>query len=103
MDYCSLGSVRHLMETTKKTLNEEQIAFICRVGCRSLNLRFNQSQDTLRGLSYMHHQGMIHRDVISQNLISFQANFYQIKTGNLLLNEKGTVMIGKSHFISLAH
>lgn len=64
MDYCPLNSVRHMMEVTKHTLTEDQISHVCR--------------DTLKGLVYLHSQGIIHRD---------------IKSGNLLMNETSQVMI----------
>lgn len=49
----------------KKPLKEEEIAAIC--------------QDALQGLEYLHSLGRIHRDV---------------KAGNILLTENGTVKLG---------
>ena len=50
----------------KKPLKEEEISAIC--------------QDALQGLDYLHSLGRIHRDV---------------KAGNILLTENGTVKLGK--------
>ena len=52
----------------KKPLREVEISAIC--------------QDALDGLTYLHGQGKIHRDV---------------KAGNILLTENGTVKLGKSN------
>eukprot|EP00128_Syssomonas_multiformis_P008978 Colp12_sorted_trinity150504_noHs@29465 len=60
MEYCGVGSVADMMRYRKKTLKEDQIAYIL--------------QGTLRGLAYMHSKKKIHRD---------------IKAGNILLNTKG--------------
>lgn len=59
MDYCALGSVRDMMVTCNKTLNEDQIRFI--------------SFHTLLALVYLHSRDIIHRD---------------IKAANILLNEQ---------------
>eukprot|EP01099_Mayorella_cantabrigiensis_P003823 TRINITY_DN2873_c0_g1_i1.p1 TRINITY_DN2873_c0_g1~~TRINITY_DN2873_c0_g1_i1.p1 ORF type:complete len:568 (-),score=161.06 TRINITY_DN2873_c0_g1_i1:970-2673(-) len=64
MDYCALGSIRDLIETTEKTLSEKQIAFICK--------------NTLKGLVYLHAQKIIHRD---------------IKAANILLNDQAEVKL----------
>ncbi|XP_076367355.1 serine/threonine-protein kinase Tao-like isoform X1 [Tachypleus tridentatus] len=63
MEYC-LGSASDIIEVHKKPLKEEEISAIC--------------QDTLEGLDYLHSMGRIHRDV---------------KAGNILLTESGTVKL----------
>ncbi|KAG8199950.1 hypothetical protein JTE90_006197 [Oedothorax gibbosus] len=63
MEYC-LGSASDIIEVHKKPLKEEEIAAIC--------------QDALQGLEYLHSLGRIHRDV---------------KAGNILLTENGTVKL----------
>ncbi|XP_059147158.1 serine/threonine-protein kinase TAO3-like isoform X1 [Physella acuta] len=63
MEYC-LGSASDIIEVHKKPLKEVEISAIC--------------QDGLEGLSYLHSQGKIHRDV---------------KAGNILLTENGTVKL----------
>jgi len=63
MEYC-LGSASDIIEVHKKPLREVEISAI--------------SQDALDGLTYLHSQGKIHRDV---------------KAGNILLTENGTVKL----------
>lgn len=63
MEYC-LGSASDIIEVHKKPLREEEISAIC--------------QDVLQGLEYLHSMGKIHRDV---------------KAGNILLTENGTVKL----------
>lgn len=64
MEYC-LGSASDIIEVHKRPLKEEEIAAIC--------------DGVLRGLNYLHSLGRIHRDV---------------KAGNILLTENGTVKLG---------
>lgn len=64
MEYC-LGSASDIIEVHKRPLKEEEIAAIC--------------EGVLRGLNYLHGLGRIHRDV---------------KAGNILLTENGTVKLG---------
>ncbi|KAL6428258.1 hypothetical protein ACFW04_008521 [Cataglyphis niger] len=63
MEYC-LGSASDIIEVHKRPLKEEEIAAIC--------------DGVLRGLNYLHNLGRIHRDV---------------KAGNILLTENGTVKL----------
>lgn len=63
MEYC-LGSASDIIEVHKKPLREEEISAICK--------------DALQGLEYLHSLGRIHRDV---------------KAGNILLTENGTVKL----------
>lgn len=63
MEYC-LGSASDIIEVHKRPLKEEEIAAIC--------------EGVLRGLQYLHSLGRIHRDV---------------KAGNILLTENGTVKL----------
>ncbi|KAJ3650574.1 hypothetical protein Zmor_016664 [Zophobas morio] len=63
MEYC-LGSASDIIEVHKRPLKEEEIAAIC--------------DGVLCGLSYLHDFGRIHRDV---------------KAGNILLTENGTVKL----------
>lgn len=63
MEYC-LGSASDIVEVHKKPLKEVEISAIC--------------HDGLLGLSYLHSQGKIHRDV---------------KAGNILLTESGIVKL----------
>ncbi|XP_071448918.1 serine/threonine-protein kinase Tao isoform X2 [Hetaerina americana] len=63
MEYC-LGSASDIIEVHKRPLKEEEIAAIC--------------EGVLRGLHYLHSLGRIHRDV---------------KAGNILLTENGTVKL----------
>lgn len=64
MEYC-LGSASDIIEVHKRPLMEEEIAAIC--------------DGVLKGLNYLHSLGRIHRDV---------------KAGNILLTENGTVKLG---------
>nr|CAD7195316.1 unnamed protein product [Timema douglasi] len=63
MEYC-LGSASDIIEVHKRPLKEEEIAAIC--------------EGVLHGLHYLHALGRIHRDV---------------KAGNILLTENGTVKL----------
>lgn len=65
MEYC-LGSASDIIEVHKQPLKEDEIAAIC--------------DGVLRGLNYLHSLGRIHRDV---------------KAGNILLTENGTVKLGE--------
>ena len=62
MDYCAVGSIRHIMKSGP--LDEKQIAII--------------SRDVLNALSYLHKNGIIHRD---------------IKAANILMTEDGIVKL----------
>ncbi|XP_062111408.1 serine/threonine-protein kinase 1 [Humulus lupulus] len=65
MEYCGGGSVADLMNVTEESLEEPQIAYICR--------------EALKGLAYLHSIFKVHRD---------------IKGGNILLTEQGDVKLG---------
>lgn len=76
MEYC-LGSASDLLEVHKKPLAEKEIATIMR--------------DSLDGLDYLHSKSFIHRD---------------IKAGNILLTDDGTVKLadfGSASFVSPAN
>lgn len=56
MEYCGAGSVTDLVKSTKgQCLKEEWIAYICR--------------EILRGLSHLHGNKIIHRDIKGQNVL----------------------------------
>nr|XP_034974840.1 mitogen-activated protein kinase kinase kinase kinase 1 isoform X1 [Zootoca vivipara] len=63
MEFCGGGSLQDVYQVTGP-LTEPQIAYVCR--------------ETLQGLSYLHNQGKIHRD---------------IKGANVLLNDHGEVKL----------
>ncbi|XP_062996585.1 mitogen-activated protein kinase kinase kinase kinase 1 [Elgaria multicarinata webbii] len=63
MEFCGGGSLQDIYQVTGP-LSELQIAYVCR--------------ETLQGLSYLHNQGKIHRD---------------IKGANILLNDHGEVKL----------
>lgn len=76
MEYC-LGSASDIVEVHKKPLKEDEIAAVC--------------HDSLCGLSYLHSKNLIHRDV---------------KAGNILLTDNGTVKLadfGAASMISPAN
>jgi len=60
MEYCGAGSIGDIMKICNITLNEEQIQIVAR--------------EALNGIRYLHQHKLIHRD---------------IKSGNILLNQKG--------------
>ena len=72
MEYC-LGSASDIVEVHKKPLKEEEIAAVC--------------SDALCGLEYLHSLRRIHRDV---------------KAGNILLTESGTVKLADFGSASIA-
>lgn len=72
MEYC-LGSASNLIDVHKKPLQEEEIAAIC--------------QGALKGLEYLHGRNTIHRD---------------IKAGNILLTDDGTVKLADFGSASIA-
>ncbi|XP_042891697.1 serine/threonine-protein kinase Tao-like isoform X3 [Penaeus japonicus] len=72
MEYC-LGSASDIIEVHRQPLREEEISAICE-GC-------------LSGLAYLHSLGKIHRDV---------------KAGNILLTENGTVKLADFGSASIA-
>nr|XP_042717008.1 mitogen-activated protein kinase kinase kinase kinase 1 [Chrysemys picta bellii] len=63
MEFCGAGSLQDIYHVTGP-LSEQQIAYVCR--------------ETLQGLSYLHSQGKIHRD---------------IKGANILINDNGEVKL----------
>ncbi|CAM4618625.1 unnamed protein product [Lepidochelys kempii] len=63
MEFCGAGSLQDIYHVTGP-LSEQQIAYVCR--------------ETLQGLSYLHTQGKIHRD---------------IKGANILINDNGEVKL----------
>lgn len=70
MEYCGAGSVTDLVKSTKgQSLKEEWIAYICR--------------DILRGLSYLHTNKVIHRDIKGQNVLL--TDNAEVKLGKLQL------------------
>ncbi|XP_075042950.1 mitogen-activated protein kinase kinase kinase kinase 1 isoform X3 [Mixophyes fleayi] len=63
MEFCGGGSLQDIYQVTG-SLSELQVAYVCR--------------ETLHGLSYLHNQGKMHRD---------------IKGANILLNDNGDVKV----------
>jgi len=64
MDFCAGGSLRDYLDNTKKNLTEPQIAAVL--------------AGVLQGLTYLHANSIIHRD---------------LKCGNILLTENGSIKI----------
>ena len=64
LEYCSLGSLRDVIETREMAFTETQLKYIC--------------LSTLRGLVYLHNSGIVHRD---------------LKAANILLNEQSQVKL----------
>ena len=56
MEFCGAGSISDLIKSTKGcSLREEWIAYLCR--------------EILRGLSHLHANYVIHRDIKGQNVL----------------------------------
>lgn len=73
MEYCGAGSVTDLVKSTKgQSLKEEWIAYI--------------SREILRGLSYLHSNKVIHRDIKGQNVLL--TDNAEVKLGKIILNIK---------------
>lgn len=71
-----LGSVTDLVKSTKgQSLKEEWIAYICR--------------EILRGLSYLHSNKVIHRDIKGQNVLL--TDNAEVKLGKFYYSPFGTV------------
>jgi serine/threonine protein kinase len=67
LEYCSLGSLRDIIETRDESFEDEiQLRYIC--------------LHTLKGLVYLHIKGIVHRD---------------LKAANILLNEQCELKLGK--------
>ncbi len=64
MEYCAGGSVSDVMHALGRPLEEDMIAYVC--------------SEVLKGLSYLHSNGRVHRD---------------IKCGNILLTDQGEVKL----------
>ncbi len=64
MEYCAGGSVSDVMHALGRPLEEDMIAYVC--------------SEVLNGLSYLHSNGRVHRD---------------IKCGNILLTDQGEVKL----------
>ena len=64
MEYCAGGSVSDVMHALGRPLEEDMIAYVC--------------SEVLKGLSYLHANGRVHRD---------------IKCGNILLTDQGEVKL----------
>lgn len=65
MDYCAIGSIKDLINATLDPLEEHQIVEVC--------------LGTLKGLTYLHSQKIIHLDV---------------KAANIMLTDEGQVKLG---------
>lgn len=77
MEYCGAGSVTDLVKSTdKQSLKEEWIAYICR--------------EILRGLSYLHSNKVIHRDIKGQNVLL--TDNAEVKLGRHIHCLKGMVL-----------
>ncbi|EGC36669.1 hypothetical protein DICPUDRAFT_150846 [Dictyostelium purpureum] len=72
MDFCALGSIRDIIESTEKTLNESQISFVVK--------------NTLKGLIYLHKQNIVHRDVKAANILLGED--CQVKIADFGVSEK---------------
>jgi len=71
MEYCGAGSVTDLVKSTKgQSLKEEWIAYI--------------SREILRGLSYLHSNKVIHRDIKGQNVLL--TDNAEVKLGRLAIS-----------------
>lgn len=78
MEYCGAGSVTDLVKSTKgQSLKEEWIAYI--------------SREILRGLSYLHSNKVIHRDIKGQNVLL--TDNAEVKLGKITMSNKQSSML----------
>lgn len=78
MEYCGAGSVTDLVKSTKgQSLKEEWIAYI--------------SREILRGLSYLHSNKVIHRDIKGQNVLL--TDNAEVKLGKIAMSNKQSLML----------
>lgn len=78
-DYCGAGSCTDIMERTQCTFSEQQAAYI-------LN-------NCIRGLSYLHSQGVIHRDIKCANIMITSEG--KVKLGDFGVSERITISVSK--------
>lgn len=78
MEYCGAGSVTDLVKSTKgQSLKEEWIAYI--------------SREILRGLSYLHSNKVIHRDIKGQNVLL--TDNAEVKLGKITMSNEQSSML----------
>jgi hypothetical protein len=85
-DYCAVGSVKDLMKITLETLEEDQISQVC--------------NEVLKGLSYLHSNGIIHLDVKAANILLTLDGI--VKLADFGVSEqiqRGSMMITANDFI----
>lgn len=85
MEYCGAGSVTDLVKSTKgQSLKEEWIAYI--------------SREILRGLSYLHSNKVIHRDIKGQNVLLTDNAEVKLGKINLDINYQDKLLLALIYF-----
>ncbi|KAN0025672.1 hypothetical protein ACTFIU_010266 [Dictyostelium citrinum] len=90
MECCGGGSITEIYQELNIPLNENQIAYVCR--------------ETLKGLEYLHHTNVIHRDLKGANILLTESGDVKLAdfgvSGLLDKNSKRNTFIGTPYWMA---